>query len=185
MPPTIVRAAGLAISPWPNKAGRKADIASGPGWLVAFAWLDQDARFSDYAGHDRTITLIEGAGFVLRFDDGHNVAVAPATPTLFDGGLPLTCHLPHGPCRVLNVMTVRGKARHRARHRAQVARDGTFPPHRGPAVLVALAAGATLCHDGVIYTLGLWDSAVFENTTEIRTTGSFAFLEVTPVEGPC
>jgi hypothetical protein len=55
------------VSRWRNGAGRKADIAAGPDWLVGYAWLDADAPFSDYAGYDRTITLIEGPGFILDF----------------------------------------------------------------------------------------------------------------------
>ena len=63
----LIPFADLTVSPWRNGAGRKADVAAGPDWLVGFAWLDRDAPFSDYTGHDRTITLIEGAGFALDF----------------------------------------------------------------------------------------------------------------------
>ena len=177
MAPVVLRAAQLPISPWPNNAGRKADIASGPGWLVAFAWLDQDARFSDYTGVDRTITLIDGDGFVLRFDDGRDLAVMPFSPTDFDGGVGLSCHLPHGTCRVLNVMTDR---RH-ASHRVQIgACDGNWD-QGGPTVFVALEEDATLHCPGQSFALGRLDSVVFEATVDIRTTGRFALFDITPV----
>ncbi len=175
MKPIIQRAALLPISPWPNQAGRKADIAIGPGWLVAFAWLDQDARFSDYTGVDRTITLIDGKGFVLRFDDGRDVAVAPLSPTPFDGGLGLACHLPHGPCRVLNVMTERSRASHRVR----IGADGGAWGQGGATVVVALEDGAIVSNDGQTHTLARWDSAVFETGSNIRTTGHLACLDIT------
>src|SRR5262249_56056499 len=52
---TLIPFASLSESRWRNGAGRKVDIASGPGWLVGFAWLDGDAPFSDYRGPDPTL----------------------------------------------------------------------------------------------------------------------------------
>ena len=172
MPVNILSAAELPLSPWPNKAGRKADIASGPGWMVAFAWLDQEARFSDYTGTDRTITLIDGDGFVLHFDNGADVAVAPLSPTPFDGGLGLTCHLPYGPCRVLNVMTERGRVGHHVR----IGTDGG--DRFGSGVLVALEDGAIINCNGQARALTRWDSVVAERLEDIGTTGLFASISI-------
>ena len=72
-PVQVIHQAGLTISRWPNGAGRKADIATGDGWLVGFAWLDADAPFSDYTGHDRTIMLVEGPGFTLEVPGGRSL----------------------------------------------------------------------------------------------------------------
>ncbi len=102
----IIRAGELPITPWANGAGRKADILSGEGWLVGFAWLDRDAPFSDYAGHDRTIMLQEGPGFTLDLPAGSTVTVKqPFTPEAFDGAGPIACRTMGGPCRVLNAIT--------------------------------------------------------------------------------
>jgi environmental stress-induced protein Ves len=101
----IIRAGDLAESPWVNGAGRKADIASGDGWLLGFAWLDRDAPFSDYAGHDRTIMLLEGPGFALDLPAGSTLTVTRAfDPAAFDGAGPMACHV-SGPCRVLNAIS--------------------------------------------------------------------------------
>jgi hypothetical protein len=108
-----IRFSGLTESLWANRAGRKADIASGLGWLLGFAWLDQDAPFSDYAGHDRTIMLLEGAGFTLTPPDGVPRRVTrPMVPMGFDGAGPIDCRLTAGPCVVLNALTARADARH-------------------------------------------------------------------------
>ena len=108
----IVRNATLPVSRWPNGAGRKADVAAGPGWMVSFAWLDGDAPFSDYEGDDRTITLVAGPGFTLDFDGHPALSVAtPFTPAPFDGGWPAMCRVA-GSCRVLNAMTRRDQATH-------------------------------------------------------------------------
>ncbi len=101
----MIPAADLAVTPWANGAGRKADIVSGDGWLLGFAWLDQDAPFSDYKGHDRTIMLVEGLGFTLELPSGQTVAVTERfSPVAFDGAGPIGCRV-RGPCRVLNAMS--------------------------------------------------------------------------------
>jgi environmental stress-induced protein Ves len=101
----VIPAAGLPITPWVNGAGRKADIASGDGWLLGFAWLDKDAPFSDYRGHDRTILLLEGPGFSLDLPAGSIVTMTDKfQPRAFDGAGPMACHV-LGPCRVLNAIS--------------------------------------------------------------------------------
>jgi environmental stress-induced protein Ves len=103
------------VSRWRNGAGRKADIAAGTDWLVGFAWLDADAAFSDYAGYDRTITLVEGPGFALDFGPAHPALLARRSfvPAAFDGGWAARCRVPDGPCMVLNAMTARAGWTHR------------------------------------------------------------------------
>lgn len=109
---SLIRRASLAITPWPNGAGRKADIIAGNGWLIAFAFLDADAPFSDYTGFDRTITLVEGPGFALSGPGHDDLRVAvPYVPTPFDGGWRARCRIA-GPCLVLNCMTDRARFRH-------------------------------------------------------------------------
>ena len=139
-----IRFADLARSPWPNGAGRKADIAAGPmgddgkpEWLLAFAWLDQDAPFSDYSGHARTITLVSGVAFILQFPPPHPPLVvdAPFRPQPFEGGIPAFCRLPAGPCLVLNAMSRIG----RVRHEVAIASTRTpLPPARGERYAVVL-----------------------------------------------
>jgi environmental stress-induced protein Ves len=106
MKPSVIRNESLAVTRWVNGAGRKADIAVGDGWLLGFAWLDLDAPFSDYSGHDRTIMLLEGPGFSLDLPAGSVLAVTERfVPTAFDGAGPMACKV-RGPCRVLNAISV-------------------------------------------------------------------------------
>ena len=107
-----LEAATLPISRWPNGAGRKADLAAGDGWLVSYAWLDQDAPFSDYQGIDRTTILVAGPGFTLDIAGRPPlVASSPFTSLAYDGGSKTHCRVA-GPSRVLNVMTARGRFAH-------------------------------------------------------------------------
>jgi environmental stress-induced protein Ves len=111
---TLIPFASLSESRWRNGAGRKADIATGPDWLVGFAWLEADAPFSDYRGHDRTITLVDGPGFTLDFGRSHPALVARQryVPFSFDGGWPARCRVPSGSSLVLNTMTARAAWKH-------------------------------------------------------------------------
>ena len=132
------------MSRWRNGAGRKADIAAGPDWLVGFAWLDADAPFSDYAGHDRTITLVEGPGFALDFGPAHPALLArrPFVPAAFDGGWPTRCRVPDGPCVVLNAMTARAAWTHRVMVATGSVRAAPAPG--GVAFLVVLEGSVSI-----------------------------------------
>lgn len=108
----MIRAANLIETPWANAAGRKADIATGDGWLLGFAWLDRDAPFSDYSGYDRTIMLLEGPGFSLDFPSGESVQVTDRfAPVAFDGAGLIACRT-LGSCRVLNAISAYPKFSH-------------------------------------------------------------------------
>ncbi|MGI4811477.1 MAG: HutD/Ves family protein [Janthinobacterium lividum] len=134
---SVLRAAGLPVSLWPNGAGRKADLLTGDGWMVSFAWLDADAPFSLMPDIDRTITLIDGPGFTL--DVAGQALPVPTlfVPTLFDGGATTTCAIT-GPSRVLNVMTKRGAFRHSV---TILDRSDSIVPEGGPACLAVLLDG--------------------------------------------
>jgi uncharacterized protein len=134
---TLIPVASLVEAPWANRAGRKADIASGPGWQVSYAFLDLDAQFSDFSGYDRTITLVDGPGFRLEFDGRKPVLVAPASaPVRFDGGW-LTTGFILGSCRVLNAMT----ARSALAHSVVLGPPGPVTAGPGEIVIVVVLAG--------------------------------------------
>jgi hypothetical protein len=40
---TVIRRAGLVVTPWKNGLGRKADVAEGDGWFVGLAWIEARA----------------------------------------------------------------------------------------------------------------------------------------------
>ena len=124
-PVTVVRRADLAVTPWKNGLGRKADLAEGDGWFVGLAWLDRDAAFSDFPGTDRTCVLVEGAGFTLEVEGRRPlVFTEPGTAHAFPGDVPTRCVLRAGPCVVLNVMTRRGDPGHRVEVGAALPPDG-------------------------------------------------------------
>jgi environmental stress-induced protein Ves len=156
-----IRQDGLAITPWKNGTGRKADIVSGPGWTVAYAWLDGDSTFSDYSGHERTITLTEGPGFELFTPDGTAALRVEHlfAPAAFDGGLSLTCRIAGAPCRVVNVMTERGRWNHSVEIVGET--GGRIEPAArggGPVILVVLQGDATVTLASGPIELGRYDA---------------------------
>lgn len=113
---TPIHYSSLTETPWANGAGRKADIATGDGWTLAFAWLDGPAPFSDYTGFARTITLLSGDGFALDFTDRPTLTIdRPFVPTNFDGGWPARCRLLGAPCMVLNAYSAQARFRQAVR----------------------------------------------------------------------
>ena len=167
------------MSPWRNGAGRKADIAAGPDWLVGFAWLDADAPFSGYAGHDRTITLVEGPGFALDFGPSHPALLArrPFVPAAFDGGWPARCRVPDGPCMVLNAMTARAGWTHRVTVATGPVQANSVPG--GVAFLVVLEGSVSI--DGE--TAGSRDAFRVEGaaTFEAGAAARVALIGIDPV----
>jgi environmental stress-induced protein Ves len=104
----LIRAASLTSSAWRNGGGIRWGILEPEGWELAFARIAHDGPFSDYAGQERTILLLQGRGFRLEFGDGTSLLVDRAhVPQRFDGGTPTVCRLLDGPCEVLNLMAVR------------------------------------------------------------------------------
>jgi uncharacterized protein len=105
--------------PWRNGAGRTTEIAAWPpgaaldafDWRVSIADVAKDGPFSRYAGIDRTIVVISGAGMNL-YGDGDGVLLAPlAEPYAFRGDDAVGCTLVDGPIRDFNLMLRRGRGR--------------------------------------------------------------------------
>ena len=131
----------LSETPWANGHGRKADIADGDGWSLGFAWLDRAAPFSDYTGIGRTITLVEGDGFVLDFVGHPPLTISRiGVPGSFEGGWPTQCRLLGGACCVLNAASAQGRVRHTVR----VAAAGEVGPLRAGDFVVVLRGQAQL-----------------------------------------
>jgi len=106
----ILRYDDYPVVPWKNGQGITRDIIRSPKNTEAFDWglsladLERSAPFSAFDGYDRTITLIDGNGFTLTFEDGHSQTLdTPFQPYDFDGGAALQCDLIDGPSRVFNL----------------------------------------------------------------------------------
>ncbi|TCK39160.1 hypothetical protein B0G84_4490 [Paraburkholderia sp. BL8N3] len=124
---TLIRGASLAPRAWKNGGGVTREITAGPAdaALDAFAWrlsianVDAPGAFSTFAGIDRTLVLLDGAGMRLNEAGGRvHVLDAPLSMASFAGETRIHASLDNGPTRDFNVMVRRGVA-----HSLDVYRD--------------------------------------------------------------
>jgi environmental stress-induced protein Ves len=122
---TLIRGAELVAAPWKNGGGVTREVAAFPlnagldafTWRVSIADVAQAGPFSRFAGIDRTLVLLSGAGMLLDERDGTN-AHALKTHTLtqpldiarFAGEAQIDARLVGGATRDFNLMVRRGAA---------------------------------------------------------------------------
>ena len=105
--------------PWKNGGGHTTEIAAHPeasgmasfAWRVSVADVEKDGPFSTFAGIDRTLVLLAGAGLTLTGETEPLELRATFEPIRFSGDTALHCHLVAGPVRDFNLMVRRGSAR--------------------------------------------------------------------------
>lgn len=142
----IVSPETWTAQPWRNGGGVTHEIVrEGPpdGFLyrVSVADVTNAGPFSRFAGVDRSITLLEGEGFTLRFEDGRVVPVLRSfEPLAFSGDDAVDCTLVGGLVRDLNVMVDRARVRMEVDR--LTAEGQVLLPTRGALLLVFVLAGA-------------------------------------------
>lgn len=127
----VIRSAEYRRMPWRNGLGETAEIAISPAgaaldqfeWRISMATIAAPGPFSAFAGVDRTLTVLSGAGFRLVLDAQPAVELTPrSAPVSFRGESEASAQLIGGPVTDLNVMTRRDRCWHRVRRRAPGAR---------------------------------------------------------------
>ncbi|MEM5427515.1 HutD family protein [Cupriavidus oxalaticus] len=144
-----------AIDPtrWKNGGGNTREIAVWPPgagmddfvWRLSVADIEADGPFSAFPGIDRQIVLLDGAGVMLRADDGsfsHRLA-QPGAPFAFPGDTGLQAALLDGATRDFNVMTRRG----RCRARVEAFRQGFAVSTGADTVCLLAVSGSWLAQD--------------------------------------
>jgi environmental stress-induced protein Ves len=114
----ILRAEALVPVPWRNGQGITREIAVMPPgaglddflWRVSLADVVGAAPFSRFPGVDRTIVLIDGAGFRMTLDGAqiHDLTT-PCAPFAFPGEAEVAVALAGGATRDFNLMLRRGR----------------------------------------------------------------------------
>jgi environmental stress-induced protein Ves len=160
----LLRRAGYRTVPWQNGRGVSQQVAVSPreasyegfDWQVTHTAISADDPFSSLPGLDRQLLLVDGGGLTLRIrSPREGIAFdrridAPLEPFAFRGDWEAECIL-HGPVRVLNVMTRRG----RVGARLQIVKPDAAQPVTKPAgeTLVVYAAR------GPVDAWGTWGKA--------------------------
>jgi uncharacterized protein len=118
---TIIRAADLTASPWKNGGGLTREIAAYPtraagasmdafAWRVSIAEVARSGPFSRFAGVDRTLVLLDGAGMVLHEGARTHALERPLDCARFAGEASIDATLVDGPTRDFNLMVRRAAA---------------------------------------------------------------------------
>lgn len=148
------------MQPWKNGGGRTTELeveAQGGSkflWRLSIADVERSGPFSDFAGYQRTIMLLEGEGMALTFDGGAPQRIAATyRPFVFDGGWKTECRLLGGPVRDLNLMVDGSRAWGTVQARSLDRAIELVPGTRWELVLV-LAGAAQVDADGKAYRLG-------------------------------
>src|SRR5262245_15618455 len=105
----VLRRSEYKAMPWRNGGGTTYEIACEPqgaaqfDWRLSLALIEQGGPFSNFAGYIRAISLVSGAGCILRGIEPDPVRLgAPGTTKLFPGAASVTCELVAGACCDLN-----------------------------------------------------------------------------------
>lgn len=107
----VIRKSAFTATPWKNGGGITHEAIRMPAgadpfrWRVSVAHIDASGPFSEFAGYNRKMVLLQGAGVELRFGDGTQKTSRKVGDLIeFDGALAAQCELLNGPCVDLNLM---------------------------------------------------------------------------------
>ena len=119
MPPTlrIIRKSSFTPKPWKNGGGVTYEALRVPAEGEAFAWrvsvahIEDSGPFSDFAGYNRKMVLLEGDGLKLDFADGRERSLKRVGDMAEFAGAPAPqCTLAGGRCVDLNLMVAEAYA---------------------------------------------------------------------------
>ncbi len=110
----IIRQSDFTAIPWKNGGGITHEALRVPAsadpfrWRVSVARINSGGPFSDFAGYNRTMVLLQGAGVTLKFESGDERTLSQVGDVVqFDGGWAPQCELKEGPCVDLNLMAAK------------------------------------------------------------------------------
>jgi environmental stress-induced protein Ves len=119
---THLTPADYKVMPWKNGGGTTTELMVKPAgtaanydWRISIAEVAQSGPFSDFEGYQRTIMLLEGAGFTLHFARKSGESPQPQSkklefpfePFRFAGEWQTDCTLIDGPIRDFNLIASR------------------------------------------------------------------------------
>jgi len=181
----IVRASHCRTTPWKNGGGSTTEIAVEPfaatldnfDWRISMARVASDGPFSEFAGIDRTLSIVKGNGLVLTVGDAAPVVLDRSSePIRFPGDRPTSARLLAGEIIDLNVMTRRGRFEHRLQ-RLRAPAQCEFDGH-DIAVVVACSSDVTLTLWDNVIGLANGDAAILERAGD----ASFRVASVTEAD---
>jgi environmental stress-induced protein Ves len=162
----IVRRAAFTAIPWRNGGGITHEAIRVPPtgdaflWRVSVAQIDSSGPFSDFAGYDRKMVLLQGRGIALEFGSGERRALRGIGDWVeFDGAMSTRCELLDGPCVDLNLMV--SKSLRTAMRIERLSEPTLVAAMRGETTLIfGIQDPLSLDSGGESARLGCWDLAI-------------------------
>ncbi|MEH2561487.1 HutD/Ves family protein [Bradyrhizobium sp. AZCC 2289] len=169
----IIRAGSCRTTPWKNGGGSTTEIVAEPpgaslddfDWRISMARVAADGPFSEFAGIDRTLAVINGKGLMLTIGGNAPIRLERGSdPISFAGDFRTSARLTAGEITDLNVMTRRSRFSHRLRRIGQPA--SCECGGKEIAVVLSLNGSTTLASDQDIATLDHGDAAILSGARE-------------------
>ena len=193
---TLLKAENHRRMPWKNGGGVTVEIAVHPqgasvddfDWRISMASVANDGPFSVFPGIDRTLSVLEGDGFLLDVDGQVSTLTRDSAPFAFAADSRSAARLIGSAITDLNVMTRRDRYIHHVRRitgsdAAVTLETGT----KGETVLIFCAEGkfALKADEGIAH-LGAHDTAVLSalaiNMIEIKGEGDLFLITIIAIE---
>jgi environmental stress-induced protein Ves len=163
----IIRRAAFTATAWRNGGGVTHEAIRVPPtgeaflWRVSVAQIHSSGAFSDFAGYDRTMVLLQGRGIALEFGSGERRALCSVGDWLeFDGGISTHCELLDGPCVDLNLMAAKSMRTAARIERLQAPLKVTAIDHETTLIFGIQDPLSLDDGTGQSARLGLWDLAI-------------------------
>ncbi|WMT72626.1 HutD family protein [Bradyrhizobium sp. Ash2021] len=169
----IIRAGSCRTTPWKNGGGSTTEIVAEPpgaslddfDWRISMARVATDGPFSEFAGIDRTLAVINGKGLMLTIGGNAPIRLERGSdPISFAGDFRTSARLTAGEITDLNVMTRRSRFSHRLRRIGQP--TSCKCGGKEIAVVLSLNGSTTLASDQDIATLDHGDAAILSGARE-------------------
>ena len=108
----VIRPSDYRVMPWKNGGGVTTEIFASPpsgdfDWRVSIATVNADGPFSSFAGYERHIMTLAGAGMKLDVEGRVRFVLEPFKPFSFSGDVQVSGSLLGGPVLDFNLMVRR------------------------------------------------------------------------------
>jgi environmental stress-induced protein Ves len=168
----VIRKDEFTRTAWKNGGGVTYEAVRVPpggepfSWRVSVAHIEKSGPFSDFAGYERRMMLLQGRGLDLTFGDGRRIELRKMGDWVaFDGAGSPHCDLLDGTCIDLNLMT--SKSLTAAARLEQLQGSSTAMAAPGQTILIFSLSAALVLRDeaGLGTRLNPWDLAVVSQET--------------------
>ncbi len=157
--------------PWKNGGGETIEIAVSPegagldnfDWRISMAKVESDGPFSQFAGVERTLSVLEGHGIALSIEGMPSISLGKArAPFSFDASLKTDAKLKDGAIVDLNVMSRKGAASH---HCYRILEGGNVALGAKTTVVFSITDGLVVDDGEQKPTLQTYDCAILQGHT--------------------